>query len=1003
MKSLPISLLLLLGHALTAQTLPDIERLEVRNARLFILDNNSVRRAVLQGERASRGTDGRIHIEKATLVVRSGDDSFTLKSDEFTYRPNTNEFSCPGGVEADLPGGGTMSLPPGSGEIHFGDVVRFNMTCVGDATLNRGDDSFSATMKDPTVALTVKKTLGDDKDALSLDSFDIRGRRGATMSVQLDQVPSLEGDRLESAIVDLVCYGDASLELAQGGEEATLRMLRRASMTVREGDQPFVVTSESIELSGDLERSGSSATLSGVRMAARRNVLLHGRGVHGRGGQLDYQQLPGHSEMRLAQYPDLTLARGSDAQGQPISMNLRADDYVNVLVRNSAGNDTPQSARIELSGRATVRRLRADHADWQVVGTIVRLFSWKDSPESFSHSFDVVAIGFSPLLSLLGGAIPDEGGARVSRASVIGTRAEGTLIGDRTDVRVDGPNAMAVVYADFPLAEVIRSALGMAPQPDAGGRPGRLTVNAASTLALGLTGAGSDLEVAARGDVSLVYYPLPRDDSGMVSLSGAFVGLALAGRTLRSADLVATNRAQAVATLGYDLLVAGSLHLRGDESQLVTAIEGPGRMVVRDPNSIQYFLRALSNLPQRGRPADSRQTPDAGWLEFNGDCRVVSRVLPAGGESRSLEIAGPVAHLVYGDFEKPRAGASAVNDLAELELPEVQQLYFMKGRRAWLHSQRSRSDAPAINVLRLEGDAVVRSTMDDLYANATEALELTGAEESSSERNPFTAVLLGQSELRIGRAGEFFGEYVRSGVFAYDGLWQLHAGDRLELSQRPLDARVGGHSLGDVRKLLDAALKAETADERNRHAVAARDMLARLTGDAGVPLESLPAELAQPRRALDLLSIAVQAQGEQPSVELHDARRLLSSLLDVAGGGGVTGVFHSTRRGTPPMHLEMRDAVATFNGLGDVVDIIATGPITLTRAEYSLTGSRLTRDPDGSLLLDDSRIVLPAALGVTVEGVRQTSLQPAGKRGLVTRISGTGMKVKIRVEGGQRR
>src|SRR5690606_839160 len=127
---------------------------------------------------------------------------------------------------------------------------------------------------------------------------DIRGRRGATMSVRLDQVPSLDGDRLESAIVDLVCYGDASLELAEGGEEATLRMLRRASMTVREGDQPFVVTSESIELSGNLQRNGSSATLSGVRMAARRNVLLNGRGVHGRGGQLDYRQLPGHSEMR---------------------------------------------------------------------------------------------------------------------------------------------------------------------------------------------------------------------------------------------------------------------------------------------------------------------------------------------------------------------------------------------------------------------------------------------------------------------------------------------------------------------------------------------------------------------------------------------------------------------------------------------------------------------------------------------------------------------------------
>jgi hypothetical protein len=845
-------------------------------------------------------------------------------------------------------------------------------------------------------------------------------------------VPNLQGERTQAADVSLGCFGDVSLQLTDAGNRASLSLLRRASMQVVSDDQDFQVTSEFIELHGDLKRiprdpkfpKGDKVTvLTNVEFTATSNVQLRGKDMRGRGGELRYRQLPLHTELRLAISPDLTLARDNDENDKPVDLNLRAADYVDVFARNTEGGGSPQSARVELFGSANVRRMRAGIADWEIAGTQVRLFSWRDSPKSYSHSFDVVGRGFSPLLSVYAGAVPGgASGVEVSRATVTGARAEGTLVGDRCDVRVDGPDTMAVVYSNVAMADRIRLALGLRTRDQIQKQYGRLTVNARDTLELGvLTTAdgGGDLRVMAYGQVSLVHNPLPRDDSSLVSLTGRVVGLEWKDGALHSADLDAEGVEGAVATLGYDLLLAGSLRLRGGGGFMNTSIEGPGRLVARDRDSIQFFLDSLNSLPRRNPEQRELPRPDAGWLEFSGECTIVSTHEAGKEESRTLQIERPRAFLVYGDFEPPRASASALNDLAELSLPEVQHLYHIAGDRAFLRSFRSLAAGPdgeappAINVLRLEGDAVVRSEMDGVDATASTAIELTGAQDQQGGETPFTAVLLGNARLHIERAAEFFGQYVSTGVFSYDGEWILKTDDRLELTMRPVDTAFAGNSMQAVRKLLskavaeDAALSARLAD-----ATGARDALARAIGESDPGDDTLPAELEQPRKALGQIETALAIlTGETPPLPgatpetqldqvlggLRRARKLLDALIDVAARGGLTGDFYSRKAETPPLNLTLRDLVVTFNGAGEVIALDATGPILLKRDEYELRGSRLTQGKDGSAKLDGAKIKLPADTGVTVEGVRSISLLPTEKRGVMTRVSGVRMRVRIKL------
>jgi hypothetical protein len=135
------------------------------------------------------------------------------------------------------------------------------------------------------------------------------------------------------------------------------------------------------------------------------------------------------------------------------------------------------------------------------------------------------------------------------------------------------------------------------------------------------------------------------------------------------------------------------------------------------------------------------------------------------------------------------------------------------------------------------------------------------------------------------------------------------------------------------------------------------------------------------------------------------AEKLLSGLIEIAALGGVKGEFASTDSGTPPLVLEMQRAVVTFNGLGEIVDTAAQGPVRVTRGGYEITGEKLTQGRDGALLLDQARISLPADTGVAISGVRSISLRQApaatpeepSATTMVTRVSGRGLKVTVKL------
>jgi hypothetical protein len=1058
-----MSLLSVLAGAIRAQALPDINRLEVEKARLIILDSKDKRQGVLEFAKARKLADGRVRIDDAKLTLEAEEGAFELQAKKFNYAPDTGAFECPLGANVVLPDDGEFTIPPVTGTITLGDTKKMRMQATGEAKITT--ELLTAEMTDPTFTLSLQPAVvhdakGKEKSVLMIGNLLVHSPHGARMSVRLERLPSLQGGPEAGGVVSLTCFGDASLTILDTQREkgapiarrATLSMLRRASMILLREAQTFSVTSGYLEIRGNVVRVRQAAdesekepkesekkpkertSLTDVELDARQNVRMelkntpgpqaHGRDFQGSGDVLRYREFPTRTELRLETNAALDLDRGDAPDGARLSLHLEAAQFVDVVAPQISG--TVQQATMELFDRARVQRLRDGSPDWQVTGRQVRLFLWQDSEGSYSHSFDAVAEGFSPLLRVFSVPAPGDAEFEITRAAVYGARAEGTLVGDQSQTRVDGPDVLAVVTSNFPLADAIRRGLGLGGRGKLTRRDGRMSVRASEMLELGLkTGEGSagDFQVAARGGVALDYEPQPRDDPNKVTMTGDFASIELRGGELHAADLAGKD---ALATLGYDLLTGQGLILRENAGTMVTHVTGPGRLVARDAHSVRYFRESLSSLPRSNPDDRDLPDPDAGWLDFTHDCHSVRRRVEHESETRMLEIGGPTAHLVYGDFEMARAGRAAVNDLAELTLPEVRVLYFVSGARAVLLSSRSLKpgdNAPAVNVLRLEADAVVRSELDGVYAAASEAIEITGASEQAGGQNPFTAVLLGRSQLRIEHAGEFFGEHVRGGAFAYDGQWILNASDRLEITLRPIDAGLPATGLKPVYRALANALserwptllRVAAADQALR---ALRSAIGEVT--AG---ERPAAEVAQPRRALLALEDARRRLACAAALHPHDvmrkwhvkgaeaslrmADRLLGVLVDVAGRGGMNGEFHSSNEKTPRLDLATQNLLVTFNQLGEVTALEAEGPVELRRSDYAVQGNSLKRGPDGTILLDGAMLTLPESTGVQVRGMRSISMRFT-ERGvasdgthvaprMVTRVTGVGMKVHIKM------
>lgn len=1052
-RSSLLLLLLVACGTLHAQMLPDIEQFEVENVRLILLNGKGERQGVLSGALARKGRDGRVTVSKAALKIERGGESIILDSEEFIYEPDTSKFESPQGLTVALPNDGRLVIPKGNGRIKFTEGMQLTMNVDGEATLRDGPEDASlvtALVVNPEIQVKAHiETVvinGKSSDQLRLDSFKVTGTRGGNMKLRLAHLPSLADEQDPAqAVVDVSCFGNLVLFINEREHIANLSMLRRARMAMDDEERQFEVTSNQLDVAGNYTREikdgkEGPARLNGLAVDASQNVSIKGNEFTGTGGILRYREFAAHREARLENDPSLQLTQGVSEDGRVELIDMRARQYIDALIPTAVEYDEsinprdqrPASIATELSGGARVKRFLDRDLEWQITGRLVRLFSFRDTTtdDRYNHTFDGYAEGFSPLLRLYGPmALPmptdtpdsDEDTPKLQRASVFGARAEGSFISGMAHVDVYGPDVLGVLYSNAPLSDLLKVAIGLKdPERDEKGdniplppRDGRLVVRADELLSLDLsTTYTSNAALSAVGSVTLDHEPLPRDDANLVTLTGDEVALSLQGGEIRYARV---SGEESLATIGYDLLMCTSIEVNDQFQRLRTSLTGPGRMIMRDPESVAYFTRELDRLPKRP-DAPETPRPDAAWLNFGA-----SLVADISKNRRVIEAESPLYMLVSGEFEKPRAGRSAVNDLAELTEPEVVQLYEASGRRAYATSARASESAPGINLISLEGDAYVNSRLDGITARAAEAIELSGSERQQAEDAPFSIVLRRDADLQVDDAGIFFGEYVQSGVFAYDKTWRLQSAERLEVTLRPLETP--GDAGGDVaaaRNALGKALapNAETST-RLEDVDAAIEALEPL-----VAARNRPADPAanRPWEAYDKLKNAREhlwfayklelARMVYADVERHvalrgvrRARSLLSGLIDVVGSGGISGGFRSSKSTVPPLDITMRNALFTFDGLGQIVDVNATGPIVVSRETYAIHGNSLKRAPDGTLTLDGASITLPPDTGVEISGVRSVALRQREdkvnsanedvQRTMVTRVSGRDLKVKV--------
>lgn len=1012
-------LMCMCAAGLRAQFLPELDRFEVENVRLVLLDSAGQRRGVLEGTKARRDDKGVVRVEEAVLTFKRNNGLFVVRAKDFRYTPRTSQFNAPQGLTAELPDGGALEVPEGSGTIEFSDGVKFNMNCTGEVKLRMGAEGtglLSAAILNPVVALVADEVgSGAVPSEIALESVTITGQRGGTMRLRLASAPAFGNEAPKGpAYAALSCFGDVSLAVTDKVSLAKLFMLRRASMGLDPDSsgteaETFAITSTSLEIRGRVAHASGATTLVNPEFDATGNVHLSSRRLRGSSQRLYYREQALERSARMEENVALELQQGLNDTGQATRLAFRASDYIDMRVpidSNAIGTTSPEQLRTVLNASARVERYAGKTLEWQLRGTLIRLFSFRASAEDvFQHRFDAHAEGYSALLRVN----PQEnaGNIDVEGASAYGLRAEGSFVHGRATARIYGPDVLAVVDSDFALAHELRKALGLREPAKAQGYRGRLTVRAQSVLDLDTQAelgidATDRMAVFAEGNVELLHESLPRDDRRLVALAGQSVSLLMEDRELRGASVTPVTGARMRAVLGFDLLECRGLLTLEEGAGSYTQLDGPGTLTVRDPDSIAYVHQALSRLP-RAKASAPELRPDAGWFDFGANM-----LLRQSATERTLTCDQPVLNLVRGEFQPPRSGFGAFNDLPELLEADVVELYFIRADSLYASTQGQ--DEAAVNVLRLAGNPVLRSKIDGISASARTAIELSGADRQSEDDAPFTLVMLDDAQVNIERAGDFFGGYVETGVFGYDGSWKLKGAKRLEITQRPL-AVPNAEVLPAIRKLLDRAQKSEqTSAEVEADITDAISLLGAFAAPTDVRRNLT--EGMQPVRARDELAKALRRLKEgfrEPAVRnTRRAAALLAALYDVAGFGGVDGEFSSVDAGTPPMKLAMREALFTFNGLGEVVDAAAQGPIVLTRGSYEVTGKALSRSVDGVLTLDGAAIKLPANTGVEVVGVERISLRQdadrtssdvgEARRTMVTRISGRKLGVRLNLQ-----
>lgn len=898
-----LALFFMLSQAsLSAQGLPDVDRIDVEDLTLVILGPDGKRRGILSGKKASKGEDGKVRMEGASLVTKATENEFKIEAKNFIYTPGTSAIEFPEGLTITLPDGGQISVPSGTGTFLLEPDIVLHMESDGKMTMRSGakdDSTISASVPEPVLDMKFKR----DKTRHELESMTLAGNRGGTVVVKLKHMPILDSPVLDKKnpmentqnkepVASLTCFGPMLITMTGPNRKTKLSMTRRVSMKLESASENLSVFSTTLVMEGEQTKTKDAATnlssFTGVSLLASGNVRVEGNRINGISSELQYKEeeplsdsgklirilmLNGQPRLNIEEAARLPDAKRETSSEKPLAV-IRLTAQESIVMKTPAGIGAPDEMDLVLTSQGRVQRFINGQEQFQIFGKLVTVHSWNvekitktsDSKEisvtQTNYSFAVESSGYAPVVRAL--PIGKEDDARqLSRATVYGKHAEGSVIDGFGRFQATGKEILVISQ----LKQALDINIGPTKKTTSERTDSKLIVRADKSVDLEIQlatpeSAGkreskvshSEILIHAIGNVELDHQPLPRNDSKLLTMSGSDVLLHIADELLKAAHIHGGN---ARISVGHDLLECESIDILDEDGVQKSNIQGPGSLTFRELATLQELRKMLALLPRQSMSKNNNQSevmPDAGWIDFEGEIKIESSDMKDN-ESYLMTMHKPRAFMVYGGFENPRSGRTGFKDLAELTGTEVETLF--KSRADLMRVESRKIEKRAANVVTLLGKPRINSELDGFVASAEHSIVISGTELQQGAEVPFTVQLIDNAVLEIKKSSNFLGEYVDEGVFAYDDKWVLSSGGHLAISTRPLDglweystAEETPPIFAQVRKALAAVRKLESPQDMEASLKLARALLIRATGERNPLLETAPLEIAQPREAL---------------------------------------------------------------------------------------------------------------------------------------------------------
>jgi hypothetical protein len=995
-------LLLALAARLGAQALPDIGEAEISDVKLLLLDDKNVSRGTLTAKSAKKARDGKITIMGAVLKYTRDDGTLELSSSKIVYSPGADEFDAPGGFEANLPDGGLLSVPKGSASIATTSNLSLKATCIGDVHLRVGPEKNSpldARLPDPVLEMS----FGAKGRA---ESIVATGKRGAKLLASLSRLPSM-GASKEPALLSLTCSSDVHLNM--GVSEATLNLSGRVRGTLEQKQRNFALSCNTLRLKvfivrsvfepSELEAEGGARLSAEDLEASAAHVLL----------------------VESAGTRTATLTRDARARAWQEAESLEIQAHEKAVLRSFVDSATSLDVELEGSAHLFVQGQQLDtkgerRADWEIQGERVfctrRPASWGFDEPSFLYGFDITGRGFAPLLSLAG-----QGVKLTESLSVSGKGAKGQLLaapsgagGMLGDITVTGPDVFVSALGPFHLVRDLRKALGLlalGAEPVPEDEPGRVVIRAQQSVRLNFLneeGALKSMFASARSEVEIRQEPVIRNDRELCTLYGSQIDLDVDAARIGSANIEPDDQGVR-ATLGYDLLKCAHFQITGEQDKQKATLGAPGRVILRDSQTLAYLHTALSHL----KVEQESDKPDAAWIVFAGESSISN-----GTDTRLFDFAAARLVFVRGDFVAPRSGKGAFDDLDELEESDVGLLYEARGEHLLgqidLTGDPLKTQTLKFN-LTLVGAPLLRSATDGLLARANEEIHIEAGEllvrSPDGERNSYllgTVMRLGEgASIRFDHAARFFDDPGRLSGFSYDGQWILRGEQSLELRFAP-----AGVVLQELQRTL-----AKLGRENPSWEV----FLARLSAFESliekVPTEGMTSQdtarvqlirllLSEVRIALRYAADFACMNQEAASAKFRqsalgcEARAfgLMGPEFQVAARGYTEIELQSSSRSLPPLLIAMSELDLSFSALVEITSLRGEGPVRVSCGRYLVSGKHMEREANGALTLDGARLTLPVEVGLEVEGVDKITVRATDLLAARVRVSGRQLKIK---------